>query len=513
MGERDPGLAPAAAAPPWAQRGLLAAALAVLALVVLVAPPTRPPTELAPQGLVTRLLEVAATGAVSGRGPAVVGLLMLALAAAAVCRPLERRIGATAPLLVTLLIFGSACWALVWSTGQALAPLALATIALALAYGGDGATGEPARIYRPREPTGRAAARCLVAGLLLAELVPTSPLLAGLLLPAARAVTPQRRRFCVPLLLAGFAVGLAVELAVQGPRMMTAPAQLVVESLRLDPALAGRSLLAMLVGRNVGLLAGFAPLPLLLLLGRGDGSRPGLAGVCLALPVIGALLLPFDFAAGWLNLSFLPLYGALWHLPVRPPRRWEWVLAMLLCGAATWPLWSAPREAVADQGVRLAAARPRADLPYEMTLRSLPNRGTGRLPGGVRARAVAGCGYSAEANRFEMEGDTTCTIWLATPADLELVALEFGPGAPSTMELSGATAGRTVFRPDGRVGFEVLLSRPRAVHQLWFGDRPLATYLLEVRLPGRQDGRALRFRLLAAPQPSPPAAAKRATDE
>ena len=82
-----------------------------------------------------------------------------------------------------------------------------------------------------------------------------------------------------------------------------------------------------------------------------------------------------------------------------------------------------------------------------------------------------------------------------------MVALEFGPGAPSSFEVSGARAGRTVFRPDGRVGFEVLLDPKRGRHRLWFGDRPLSAQLIELRLPGWESERPLRFQLLAAPQP------------
>ena len=82
-----------------------------------------------------------------------------------------------------------------------------------------------------------------------------------------------------------------------------------------------------------------------------------------------------------------------------------------------------------------------------------------------------------------------------------MVALELGPGAPSSFEVAGATAGRTVFRPDGRVGFEVLLSRPRGSHRLWLDDEPRTSHLIEVRLPAGQGGGPRRFRLLASAQP------------
>jgi hypothetical protein len=243
-------------------------------------------------------------------------------------------------------------------------------------------------------------------------------------------------------------------------------------------------------------------LPLLLVLARGSVARPGLAVTGLALPVLGVLLLPWDWASGWIQLSFIGIYGALWHLPSRPLRRREWILGMVMCGLVTWPLFVAPRQTLAHGGVELGASAPRRLLPYEATLRRLPNRGEGYLAGrGIWARAVAGCRLVGESGRFELDGKGSALIWVAVPEEVEMVALELGPGAPSAVELAGAVAGRTVFRPDGRVGFEVLLDKPRGKHRLWLDERPMAVHLLEVGFPGRQDDAALRFRLLAAPQP------------
>jgi len=452
--------------------------------------------------LVSRVLEAPLAVAAAARAPAVLGVLMLMVAAACACQALERRVGPPAPLLVTLLIFGSGSWAVVWTAGPRLVTLALAVLALALAYGGGGAHEEPTEVYRPQEASRRGALRWLVVGLLLAELVPTGPLLAGLLVPAALAVPRERRSSFLPVLLGGFALGLAIELAVQGPGLVVGPIGLAAESIRFDPALVGRNLVSLLVGRNVGLLVGFAPALLLLALGRGTVARPGLAIVCLALPVLEALLLPFDFAAGWLSLSFLPVYGALWHLPLRQPRRWEWVAVVLLCGLATWPLWTPPRAALAEGGVSLAGTWPRRYLPYETALRTLPSRGEAQLAReGLRIRAVDGCRFLGDSSRFEMDGAGPAEIWLAAPDELEMVALEFGLGAPSFVSISGADAGRTVYRPDGRVGFEVLLNRPRGRHRLWFDERRLAVHLIEIRLQGWEGAQPLRFRLLAVAQP------------
>ena len=488
---------------------MLAALLAALVAAAAILGPVAARSATDPAAFVTSMLELPLTVAAGARAPAILGALLLALAALCACRPLERRIGPSAPLLVALLVFGSAAWALVWVEGRLLAPLALAAAAFALAYGGGEDTEEPAEIFQAPEPGWRGALRWLAVGLLLAELVPTSPLLAGLLVPAALAVPRARRGRLVPVLLAGFAAGMACELWRVGPGLVTGPLGRVAETIQVDPALAGRSVLALVAGRNVGLLAGFAPVVLLLLLGRGAVARPALAATAVGLPVLGALLLPFDFAGGWLNLTFVGLYGALWHLPARPPRRWEWAAALVLSGLAVWPLAVGSRQSAAEEGVRLTAAWPRRHLPYEATLRDLPSRGAGQLktggePDAVRFRAVSGCrlrdpGRSGGRGRFELEGGGPAEIWLAAPPGLEMVALEFGPGAPSSLSVTGAEAGRTVFRPDGRVGFEVLLSEPRGEHRLWFGERPWSVHLIRMALPDREDVAPLRFRLVAVP--------------
>jgi hypothetical protein len=502
LGERDPGVAPPAPRRAWLPRALLAVLLAALLGLVLALDPVPGRADSVEPSLLARLLLAPLAMVAAERATSILAVLMLAAAATAGCHTLERRIGSPAPLLVGLLIFGSGSWAAVWGSGADLVPLAVSVVAFALAYGGGGATDEPTEIYRADEEVRGGVARWLAVGLLLAELLPTGPLLAGLLLPAALAVPRDRRRVLVPALLGGFGLGLAGELVARGTDLLTGPAAAAAASLHFSPTLAGWSLTHLLVGRNVGLLAGFAPLLLLLLLGRGAVRRPALVAVCLAVSVLGALALPFDFAAGWLHLPFLPLYGALWHLPSRQPRTWEWVVAVVLSGLATWPLWTPPGAAAAAQGGSLVNAWPRRYLPYEIALRSLPGHGEGQLERhGLRVRAVSGCRLLSGPNRFELDGDGPAEIWLAAPLRLKMAALEFGPGAPSSLELDGAAAGRTVFRPDGRVGFELLLDRPRGRLPLWFGDGDMSVHLIEIGLPAHEEARPLRFRLLAAPRP------------
>ena len=73
------------------------------------------------------------TALVGESGPAVLGVLLLGLAAGVACPRLERRVGPSAPWLLAVLIFGSGCWALVWNDGASLASLAIAVLAFALA--------------------------------------------------------------------------------------------------------------------------------------------------------------------------------------------------------------------------------------------------------------------------------------------------------------------------------------------------------------------------------------------
>ena len=501
MGERDRVVAPPPPQP-WPQRGLLAACFLALLVAVLWLGPAEPGPDLGARALVTGLLHGASMALAGPRGPAVLGVIMLALAAAMACPPLERRVGPGAPLLVALLVFGSGCWALVWTGGADLVPLALAVAAFALAYGGGGGGEAPAEIYRPPETGPQGAARWLAVGLLLAQLVPGSPLAAALLVPAGLAAPRDRRAWLLPFLAAGFAAGLGLEVLTRGPEALTEPLAAAARTFSLDPALVGRALLALLAGRNVGLLIGFAPILLLPVGGRGAEDRPGLAVVCFVAPLLGALLWPLDFAGGWLAVSFLPFYGALWLLPFGMPRAWQGLLVAVLAGLATWPLWVAPRQAMAGGGAGLTASWPRRELPYEVALRHLPNRGEAWLAGDrVRVRAVDGCRLLGEPGRFEMLAPGPTTLWIAAPEELGMAALELGPGAPSSFEVAGASAGRTVFRPDGRVGFEVLLDEPRARHRLWFDERPLAIHLVELRLPVDEGARPVRFRLMAGPQP------------
>ncbi|MFQ5351257.1 MAG: hypothetical protein ACE5EG_12520, partial [Thermoanaerobaculia bacterium] len=87
---------------------MLAGALAALLVAVLLFGPVETTAAAGRPALLTRLLEASLAALLGERAPAVLGVLMLALAAVFVCRPLERRIGRSAPLLGTLLIFGSA---------------------------------------------------------------------------------------------------------------------------------------------------------------------------------------------------------------------------------------------------------------------------------------------------------------------------------------------------------------------------------------------------------------------
>ena len=501
MGERDPGLAPAPPRkPPWAARAVLALALAGLLGLVLIAGPPAPAE--APAGpLVGRLLAAPLAWAAPVRGEAILGVLALAVAAAAAGAVLERRLGGAAWLLLLLLIFGSAAWALVWSSGARLVTLALAVTAFALARARGPAVDEtPGEIYRPEEIAGGGVGRWLAVGLLLGALVISSPVAAVLLLPAALAVPPGDRRRGLALLIGGWLAAAAVEAAVAGPAVVAQELAAAAESLRFDAALAGWNLGYLAAGRNVGLLVGFAPALLLLWLGRGGGRR-ALPAACLAAAAAAALLLPFDFASGWLGLLWLPLYGALWLLPARLPRAAEWLAVLVLSGLATWALWAPPWAAAAAGGSVAAASWPRRWLPYETTLRDLPG-GTARQLGSteVHARTVRGCRFLGEPGRFELSGGEPAELWLAAPPELDMVALEFGPGAPSSLIVRGAESGRTVFRPDGRVGFELRLVRPRARHPLWFADQRFAVHLITIDRPGGEGGAPLRFRLLA-PQP------------
>jgi hypothetical protein len=310
-------------------------------------------------------------------GAPLANALLLALAALAAARTLERRVGAAAALWVAVWIFASAAFAYTfWAHADAFL-LAATALGLALAYRGEPAAVAPGAIPDLYEPPGglreatsrwRPLARWAATGALLAVPGAFRPFYLVLLLPAAAAAwaegaeAPARRRWARPAaLVAGALVLLAAVAALQlaaggawtaygGERQgfyaytgfpeVDFPAAEWDESVRrwgntswlfdgalgayaggADAALWRWNALYFFLGRHVGLLPYFLPLVLGFAVFSPRRGRWLLPLAVLVAAACFLLVRPFNFYGGGgaiANRYFLPLYPALWFLAGRP---------------------------------------------------------------------------------------------------------------------------------------------------------------------------------------------------
>lgn len=130
------------------------------------------------------------------RGPAIANALLLALAALAAARVLERRLGPAAPLWVAAFVFASVTFTYVFRVGPELFALAAVVCAFAAAYRKE---GPPARAFTeiyggalPGEESGRGTGRWILVGALLGLAAACHPFYLLLVLPLALA--PPRAR-------------------------------------------------------------------------------------------------------------------------------------------------------------------------------------------------------------------------------------------------------------------------------------------------------------------------------
>ena len=94
-------------------------------------------------------------------------------------------------------------------------------------------------------------------------------------------------------------------------------------------------------------------------------------------------------------------------------------------------------------------------------------------------------------------------LMIAAERPLEAVLIDFGPRAPSELQVEGGTAGNTVFRPDGGIRFEIELDDPIRTHPLWTGERAHHVYVFRIGLPGAPE-RPLPVAIMARPREALP---------
>lgn len=84
---------------------------------------------------------------------------------------------------------------------------------------------------------------------------------------------------------------------------------------------------------------------------------------------------------------------------------------------------------------------------------------------------------------FELDGGAWAELLVAAPVSLDSIILDFGPRAKPELEVGRGEAGGMLFRPSGRISFNILAARPRARHRMWWTDTIQYLYLFDFRLP------------------------------
>jgi hypothetical protein len=445
------------------------------------------------------------------RGAGVANALALALAAGMAAWALQRRIGSAAPLWVAAWIFASVTFAYVFWVHSDLFLMCLTAVTLALTYGST----------RPR---------WLVIGILLAIVILSRPLYAGLLLPVALAVPPGDRKRTVVLLAAG-ALGLAAlataaNLAARGTWTSYGGERqsfygstgfpgvdarswgeqieergthgwVKEETLEIgfDPRQTAWNVLYYLAGRDVGLLPYFLPLVLgFLAFQRGEGRWALLLAVAAAAAAL-FWLRPFNFYGGggaMANRYFLPLYPALWFLAAKPVRPARGALAAaavtVLAAPFLLPLWSAPRAFPlnSEEGYRYVSAAAVRWLPFETTLSHLkPSGHEDFLHHGLWVKLLTPS-LSPDANgaRIGLAPGEPGELLVGSERPLDGLRIRLPPRGPDVLEVSGVEPVQAIRREDGGT---TLRFRPRlrAHHRMWWMKD---LYLYEIGIGERADG-------------------------
>jgi hypothetical protein len=472
------------------------------------------------------------------RGAAVANAFLLALAAVLSARTLERRIGPAAPLWVAVWIFASVAFAYVFWVHADLFMMSLVAITLALIYGAP-------RGDELDESYVRGLFRWLLAGALLWLVVMSRPFYIVLLIPAALAVPPTKRKLgLAALLLVAGLLGLVSGFANLAERdawtvyggerqsfdsatgfpEVDFPAsawkeQIAVRGSRtwkfadiLDARLTAWNGLYFLAGRHVGILPYFLPLLLGLAAFRRGEGRGMLILAVLAASACFLLSRPFNFYGGGgaiANRYFLPLYPALWFAAGRTARASWAVACALLAAPFLWPLWKQPAAYLLDEdlGYRYVSAAARDWLPYETTQSHLkPGGGEDFLHQDFWIKPLTPS-VRPEAGGAWIQLTGGGQILLGSEQPLREIRLLLRPPLPASLGVSDAETLKEIPRPGGRSLRILHLDGPRAVHRMWWGPELLYLYQLRVEIP---EGSGVSFQLrptgraLTTPGPSSP---------
>lgn len=465
------------------------------------------------------------------RGALWMNVLVLSVAALVATHTLARRHGHLAPAWVAVLLCGAVAFRYAFLVQPEALYLACVVTAFALVYrtessalGGPDTVygGEDGGVLRESIP---GALRWLGVGGLLAVPATGHPLYALLLVPVWLAVPESRRAQARGALVAGFLAlvlaaatleggltnqtlflgeravftsssgfpgdGLAMdaEAPPEGRRSLGVPWNEGTVPQRMHLMLWGWNLLFLAVGRNVGLLPYFLPLVLVLWGWRTERSRSAILLVS-GIGLLGfAYMAPFDFFGGQegalANRLFLPFYGALWFVPTRSMRPLGLWLILVLAAPFLYPSWLMPWAGPVEESGewRHVSAVAQRYLPHETTQQYVV-LGTPIRQGEVVTQFVAPPAVEeGKAGHLNLDSSGRVELVVVHPRQIEKIYLEAGRNATPEIELNGATLTHAIYRPSGRIDFEVELGRPTARHPMWWTWEAQLVHRLRIRMP------------------------------
>ncbi|HVS01162.1 MAG TPA: hypothetical protein VMT16_00185 [Thermoanaerobaculia bacterium] len=341
--------------------------------------------------------------------------------------------------------------------------------------------------------------RWSVAGILLGLVGAAQPWALPLVVAPVAAVPRGRRRAAVPALLLGAVAAVAGVWALtgfpvalqavpdEGLSVFTRAGEAVVASPATDPRLWGWNVLYLAAGRHLGIAWYLAPA---LLLPLAAGRRGGRWVLWLGCAAALALLLgsrPFGLADASTVAAgpLLPLYAALWMTAVRPLPRLGLALGAVWAAACLWPLWMAPRGAVADEEGRATWPPPYLAriAPVETTQAVGLPLGPETTVEGARVWLVGGA-WLGRGGAIHWMGHQEGELLIAAPWPLGSFRLEAGQDAGAELAIAGGETTETLIRADGSVGFGVRPAATRAVHPVPWQSAPAWFYRLRLRLSG-----------------------------
>lgn len=390
-------------------------------------------------------------------------------------------------LLVGVLVFGSvlffACLGVVqsgelWKASRPLLAFAFTLVTLALLYSPEPSLAEGGdRLYESRAHNRYLALFPLIGATIF------SPICLVLAAPVLAAVPKPERKGKAWVAACVAVAGLVVMVLL--PVFSSADLSTNAVTHRVDPGLLGWNLVYLAAGANLGLIVWFLGSLLMLASYRAGEGR----GWLLTAVIVGAFALPLisahDFAgvsASGLGLAFLPLYGALWFVPVRVPSTVAILLTAVAMGLFLWPAWLAPLETAAgDDRPSLHARSLASRLPYETTQEHAP--ATTEWQGtGVLSRSLGPGLEDGEQGPALAPASGPAWLMIASERPLEAVLLDFGSRAKSDLVVNGGAVNNTVFKPDGGVRFEITVAGADRTHPMWYSDKRHSIYLLEVEM-------------------------------